>query len=122
MPPSEGNDAYKVTRWLCTELMEAEVAAKVAEEEPERFLHSIVALEDALKAAKVSSNFAAVHAKYSSLLTFFSARCELRAADLRRCCYAILNIIYAVTGDISSHARWGGMVGLAPFHLDLNAS
>lgn len=106
----EDGDEYRVTRWLCTEYLEEEVAAKVAAEEPDRFLRAVVSLEQALSAAIVSNDFGSVHVKYSSLLTFFSARSELRPEDLRRCAYVVLDVIYAVAGDISSQSRWGGMM------------
>ena len=51
-----------------------------------------------------------MHARYSSTLTFFSARSSLRPRDLCRCAHVALEIVYAVKGDISSQARWGGMV------------
>ena len=107
---SDDEEEYVTTRWVCTEYMEQELAAKVAAEESDRFSHAVESLESALSAAKVSSDFSAVHAKYSSLNTFYSARCELRPEDLRRCAYVVLDIIYAVAGDISAQARWGGMV------------
>ena len=104
-----GEEEEAVTRWVCTEFLEPEVAARVKAHEPGRFSDVVAALERDLAAAKRSGDFADVEAWYSPFLTFFSARSELRPNDLRRCVHVVFDIVYAVAGDISSQARWGSM-------------
>ena len=62
-------------------------------------------LAAALGAARLTGDFTGVHSRYSSLLTFFAARSRLRRADLQQCVHLSIEIVHAVSGDISGQTR-----------------